>query len=152
MSPPAGLEHSYYEVKFSSALHHFLMKKRLGIAVGADAGFLIRRDPDTVLSPDAAFISNASLKKHGITAGYYPLAPDLAVEVVSPSDAMTEVREKVRRYLSAGTKIVWVANPRRRTVTQYAPGVAPVIWGIDDTIDGGELLPGFRMAVRNAFP
>ncbi len=150
MSPPPGQEHGYYGLNIGGEMRRFLKKTRLGIAV-VEVGFLLGRDPDTVLAPDVAFISEKSLKKHGRTLSYYPTPPDLAVEVVSPSDAMTEVKEKVRRYLSAGTKIVWVASPKRQAVTQYAPGVAPVIWGIDDDIDGGELLPGFRMAVRDVF-
>ncbi len=150
MSPPAGPGHGYTEMKIGRNLTNYVIENNLGIVLG-ETGFLLARDPDTVLAPDVAFISSANLIENWRMAPCWPGPPDLAVEVVSPSDTITRVTEKARRYLAAGAKAVWVVNPRRKTVTVYAHDAPPKIWGIADDIDGGTLLPGFRMAVRDVF-
>jgi Uma2 family endonuclease len=87
----------------------------------------------------------------GDVAGYWPGAPDLAVEVISPSDTYTEVEEKVAEYLQAGAKAVWVVNPRRRTITLYHSLSDITILTEHDTLEGGDLLPGFRCRVSEVF-
>jgi Uma2 family endonuclease len=85
--------------------------------------------------------------------GYNHLPPDLAVEVEFPTSAKSErqLRIKLANYLAAGT-VIWVAYPETREVEIYVPGQPVKILGIDDTIDGGEVLPGFTLAVKDVFP
>ena len=87
----------------------------------------------------------------GIPKTYWPGAPDAAVEIISPGDRVYEVDAKVQEWLDAGAKLVWVFNPRQRTVTVYKPGVNPVILTTQDTLDGQDVIPGFRLPVTSLF-
>ncbi len=151
MFPPPGPGHSYYEANLCGELRTYVNRRKLGKVFCGDGSFLLARDPDTVLAPDVAFIAAANLIEDWHTLPYWPGSPDLAVEVISPSDTIISATEKAQRFLAAGAKAVWVVNPRRKTVTAYAHDASPKIWGVADDIDGGELLPGFRMAVRDVF-
>jgi Uma2 family endonuclease len=123
----------------------------LGVVFAAETGFKLASDPDTVRGVDIAFVSKARLEAVGEVEGYWPEAPDLAVEVISPSDTYTGVEEKVTEYLQAGAKAVWVVNPRRRTITVYRSLNEITILTEQDTLDGGEVVPGFRCRVSEVF-
>jgi Uma2 family endonuclease len=118
---------------------------------GADTGFWLTRDPDTVRAPDVAFVRRERLPTGAARRGYFPGAPDLAVEVISPKDLYTEVDEKVGEWLAHGTLMVLVVNPRRRTVAVHRPGQPVRILGEDETLDGEDAVPGWTMAVRDIF-
>jgi Uma2 family endonuclease len=120
----------------------------LGIIV-ADVGHVIERGPDTVRGPDVAFVRNGrlDLRKTSWVEG----GPDLAVEIRSPGDRKGEIDERVADYLRAGTPLAWIVDPAKRTVTVRRPGVADVVLREADEVDGGEVLPGFRVAVRECF-
>jgi Uma2 family endonuclease len=148
--PPAGLEHGIIVLKLSRAIGNYVEAKRLGVAAGAETGFLIARDPDTVRAPDMAFVS-ATRVPQPLPKAFPHLAPDLAVEVLSPSDTVYEVEEKVEEWLEAGTLLVWVVNPRRRTITVHRPGRAPQVLTADGELDGEDVLPGFRQRVGGIF-
>jgi Uma2 family endonuclease len=98
-----------------------------------------------------AFVRRDRLPPLGSRRGFFPGAPDLAVEVISPNDLYTEVDEKVGEWLDHGTQIVFVVNPRRRTVAVHRPGQPVRILGIDDTLDGEDIVPGWTLAVRDLF-
>lgn len=149
--PPAGFEHGYVGGRILSPLERFVEGNKLGVVVTAETGFVIARDPDTVRAPDAAFVSQERIAATGIPKKYWPGAPDLAVEVVSPNDTVYEVDEKVQEWLDAGARLVWVINPRRRTVTVYGPAAKPVILTESDTLDGQDVVPGFRVGVAELF-
>jgi len=126
--------------------------ENLGIAFGAGVGFLIEKNPDTVLAPDVAFVSQARIDAiGGLPPKFWPGAPDLAVEVVSPGDTVYEVEEKAQAWLTAGCQLVWVVNPKRRSVTIYRSGRNPTILLVDDTLDGEDVVPGFRISIREIF-
>ena len=118
---------------------------------GADGGFLRQRNPDRVRSPDVAFVAAERLPPPEEREGTLRLAPDLAVEVVSPWDRMPEVRAKVQEYLAARTRLVWVVEPRRRTITVHAADGTVRELGEGDVLDGGDVLPGFRLPVADIF-
>jgi Uma2 family endonuclease len=118
----------------------------LGFVTGADGGYRVNKQR---CIPDAAFISKARQPVPSKEA-YNPLAPDIAVEVLSPTNDPDDVRDKIVNYLVAGT-IVWFVNPEKRQVTVYKPGQNPHILTINDTLDGGELLPGFSLNLRTLF-
>jgi len=123
----------------------------LGIVFAAETGFLLTRQPDTVRAPDIAFIAQQRVPKTGVWQGFIPLAPDLAVEVVSPSDRVYEVDEKVQDWLDNGTRLVWVVNPRTRTVTVNRAGSQPKILTASDELTGDDVVPGFTCPVREIF-
>ena len=145
---PAGVEHGFIEGDIYHYLSVFVRSKRLGRVFPGDTGFLLATDPDLVRVPDVAFVRRERVVR---TPKYYPGAPDLAVEVVSPGDSYTEVSEKVAMWLAHGTAEVWVADPRRETVQVFKQGT-DVTLNKDDEIDGGDLLPGFRLPLENIFP
>ena len=149
--PPAGHMSSFREMLIGSHLTVYVRENRLGRAYGASGGFRLESDPDTVLAPDAAFVRQERVEAVGDGDGYFPGAPDLAVEVISPSDRYTEVDEKVAEWLAAGTSMVVVVNPRNRTVRVHRPTTDSVLLTEEDTLDGGDVVPGWEMPVADIF-
>ena len=122
-----------------------------GSYVGVEAGFLLGSEPDTVRAPDVAYVSTARIPPAGIPEGFWPLAPDLAVEIISPHDSADLVREKVRDYLTAGTPLVWVIYPRSIEVLAYTPDGRWHTFGPNDTLEAPDALPGFACPVAMLF-
>ncbi|MCE9556862.1 MAG: Uma2 family endonuclease, partial [Planctomycetes bacterium] len=120
-------------------------------AFGAETGFLIARDPDTVRALDLAFIARENLPAIEPTEAYWPGAPDLAVEVVSPDESSREVLEKTQMWLDSCTKCVWIADPKPQSVTVYRSMTDITVYGMKDELDGGDVLPGFRCKVADIF-
>ncbi|HZZ80124.1 MAG TPA: Uma2 family endonuclease [Gemmataceae bacterium] len=149
--PPAGFEHGNAGSNLLARMHNHATSAKLGKVVGPDTGFILARDPDTVRAPDVGFVGNDKLNQFGIPKKYFPTAPDVAVEVVSPFDTYVEVDAKVEEWLAAGTLAVWVVNPRQRTVTVRVPGQNPVILKENDILTGNEAFPGFAMPVKEKF-
>jgi Uma2 family endonuclease len=151
MMTPAGFRHSRIAQRIAARLTAFVEPNALGVVTTADGGFLLAQDPDTVRVPDAAFVC-----AHRIPAvepsGFFPGAPDLAVEVLSPNDRASEVLSKVQEWLSAGCRAVWVLDPETHTVSVYQSPSAAVILHASDTLTGGEVLPDFRVPVAELFP
>jgi Uma2 family endonuclease len=149
--PPAGSEHGAVAVNIAVVIAQFMKANGLGVGFGAETGFKIASEPDTVRAPDLAFVRRERIPDEGIPRGFWPGAPDLAVEVVSPGDTYTEVEEKVHDWLNAGTHMVLVLNPRTRTVAVYTSHTDVVRLTESDTLDGGEVLPGFTCRVAELF-
>jgi Uma2 family endonuclease len=145
---PAGSEHGFISNRLAARLTMFVEARELGCVFNADTGFVISRDPDTVRAPDTAFVSQSRIPATGLPKKFFPGAPDLAVEVISPSDTLEEVEEKVGDWLAAGTRLVWVFNPRRKTVTVYRTEDTAQILRATDELDGGDVIPGFRCSVN----
>lgn len=148
--PPAGFEHGRMDVRIAYQLHGFVEEHGLGMVVGAETGFVLQRDPPTVRAPDAAFVAEARIPSERVE-GYFPGPPDLAVEVVSPSNRAGEIQDKVEDYLSAGTRLVWVIYPERRTVAVHASLAEARFLRDGDVLDGGDVLPGLRLEVGELF-
>ena len=149
--PPAGFEHGICAAKIGSKLNVHVRTHQLGYVCGAETGFKIAQNPDTVRAPGAAFVRQASIERQGIVKGYWEGAPDLAIEVISPGDTYAEVAEKVQEWLTAGCRMVWVINPRRETVEVYRPNADFIILRGTDTLDGGDVIEGFRCHVQDIF-
>jgi Uma2 family endonuclease len=149
--PPAGSEHGAVAVNIAVVIAQFVKPHDLGVVFGAETGFKIASEPDTVRAPDLAFVRRERIPAGGIPRGFWPGAPDLAVEVVSPGDTYTEVEEKVNDWLNAGTRMVLVLNPRTRTIAVYTSHTAVERLTESDTLDGGEVLPGFACQVAELF-
>lgn len=149
--PPAGGEHGDIESNFIIALGGFVHQRRLGRVYPGDTGFIISLESHTWLSPDVAFVQQNRLPPAGERVGFMPLAPDFAVEIASPSDRSSVMTEKVLEYLNAGTRLVWVVEPRLRLVTAYTPDRSAHVYTEADEIDCGDVVPGFRIRVGELF-
>ena len=148
---PMGQRHGEIQFEMGGPLHAHVRANRLGRVYPSDTRFILFRHPDTVVMPDLAFVREDRLAPANARDGYAPYAPDLAVEVVSPSNRMVEILEKITLYGRAGVPLVWLVEPRARTVTVYAVGREPLILGEGDTLDGGDVIPGFRLPVADIF-
>ena len=149
---PAGREHGVIAALIVAALVQHVMRNKLGAVYAAETGFKLKTDPDLVRAPDAAFVRRERVAEVGEAAGYFPGAPDLAVEVVNPGDKVSEVEDKVETWLRFGASLVWVVSPRLRTVTVYRSRTSVSILTEGDTLEGGAVVPGFRCPVADLFP
>ncbi|MDE2999766.1 MAG: Uma2 family endonuclease [Gemmatimonadota bacterium] len=149
---PIGAEHGVVTARIASALDEYVEANDLGVCCGADTGFILERDPDTVRAPDAAVVLASRVPASGVPVGYWPFAPDLAVEVISPSDRLADVHVKIAEYFAAGTRLVWLVEPETRMVHVYRSPQQVEVLGIDDDLDGGDVLPGFQCPIRRLFP
>lgn len=115
-------------------------------------GFQLEHDPDTVLAPDIAFIERKRFEAAGLTGKFWQGPPDLAVEVKSPGDRAGEVSAKAQSWLAHGTRQVWIVDPQKRTVTVYHRDGRIVALSETDTLEGGDVVPGFACPIRKIFP
>ena len=146
---PAEYEHGRVVLRLGRIVASFIEAPGLGDALGAETGFRIGVDPDTVRAPDFAFVSRERLPEVTSPRGFGIGAPDLAAEVVSPGDSYSEVEEKVLDWLRAGTRLVWVVDPRTRTVAVHdASGNVSIL---TDVLTGGNVLPGFECRISDLF-
>ncbi|CAN5604528.1 Uma2 family endonuclease [soil metagenome] len=148
---PAGHEHGGIVMNVSTPLDQHVRANDLGRVYAAETGFKLASNPDIVRAPDVAFVSRKRLEEAGDTEGYWPGAPDLAVEVISPGDSYTEVEEKVVDWLEAGTHMVAVVNPRKRLITVYRSLSEVAVLTAEDSLDGGDVVPGWRVPVASLF-
>lgn len=149
--PLASFLHGKITITVAVSLEEYVQEHNLGTVYAAGTGFKLATNPDTVRAPDVSFVRRERLQMIGDAEGYFPGAPDLAVEVISPNDLYTEVEDKVTDYLSAGTGMVIVVNPRKHTVTIYRAFADIIILTENDTIDGEDVVPGWTLAVRKVF-
>jgi Uma2 family endonuclease len=149
---PAGGEHGAIILELSGRLWQHVRAANLGRLFGAETGFILQRNPDTVRAPDIAFVRAARIAETGIPESFFPEPPALAVEVVSPNERPKEVAAKVDDWLLHGTVLVWVVDPRPRTVAIYRSNAGTHVLGEHDTLEAPDLLPGFRLSVAEIFP
>lgn len=148
---PAGEEHGAVTVNLTVPLAQHVRSNNLGVVYGAETGFKIESDPDTVLAPDIAFVSRHKIEETGISKGFRKGAPDLVVETVSPNESRRQVEQKVAKWLAAGASYVWVVDPPSRTVTVYRSTGDVKVLREDDELSGEDIVPGFRFAVAQIF-
>ena len=148
---PAGQRHGRIIVRLTEPLAKHVRENQLGQVYAAETGFKLRSKPDTVLAADIAFVRRERLEALGETESYWPAAPDLAVEVNSPSDTVREVEKKVMEWLEFGTRSVWIISPKMRTVTVYRSLTEIVVLTEKDTLDAGDVVPGFQISVARIF-
>jgi len=151
MMSPAGWLHGHLVWKIGAVLGAYVEEKKLGMAFGEQTGFILTRNPDTVRAPDAAFVREDRIPRERSLTEYFPGAPDLAVEVLSPSNRASAMTRKLAQYFDAGTLLVWVVEPETRRITVHAPGREPVVLRETDTLDGEDVLPGFRYKIAQLF-
>lgn len=148
---PAGLRQGLIATMLAGRLREFAQQHRLGFAAGDNVGYVLRRNPDNVRSPDVSFIARERMPGGDDLDRYVEGPPTLAVEIVSPNDRAVEIDERVQDYLAAGTRQVWVLRPNRRAVSVYFPDADTRELGPDAILDGGDVLPGFSVRVGDLF-
>lgn len=152
---PAGDTHGILAAWLLYLIMSYVVPRDLGEVTAAETGFVLYTNPqtgrDTVRAPDVGFIAKARLTPR--TDKYFRLAPDFVIEVVSPNDAANQIRRKVRQYLRAGTKLIWVVYPDEddRSVDVFRPDQTLETFKVGDTLDGGDVLPGFSLSVSEMF-
>jgi len=142
---PSGNRHTIIGVRIAASLFTHVQANKLGEVTGADGGYWITRHPDTVLVPDIGFIRR---DRAVITDHFFDGPPDVAIEVISPSDTYTEVEEKTQDWLRAGTRAVIVVNPRTKSARIHRPGKSDAL---ADAITVEDLIPGWRMPLSEVF-
>jgi Uma2 family endonuclease len=116
-----------------------------------DPGVILRRNPDLVRAPDAAFIRSGRIPVGQMPTGYSDIVPDLIVEVVSPGDRPSEIQTKIREWIEGGARLVWVIYPATKTVQVIRSLQDREVLGVDDRLSGGDVLPGFSCSVAEIF-
>lgn len=149
MMSPAGGRHGQISLRIAVILDQYVQETKAGIALGAETGFVIARSPDTMLAPDVSYLTPE--RTHLVTDQFIEGAPDLAVEVVSPSESQNAAMEKAQRWLTHGTRMVWLVWPKTHSVTLLRADADDVILHDGDTIDGIDFMPGFSCSVGAFF-
>ena len=144
---PTMFSHDRLVAIISALIFAFVREHNLGEVA---AGGSFKTGENQVRVPDVSFISNRDLEGEDLDS-YIQKAPTLAVEIISKNDTYGEVDDKADEFLAAGTQMVWIVNPRRRTVAVHTPDALPQLYNIGDTIPGGEVLPGFALPVSEIF-
>ena len=152
MSKTSGL-HGQITMLLGARIFNYVVEKGLGIVTAAETGFILERNPDggdTVRALDIAFLSSGSVPAV-LPNQLLEVAPDLAVEVISPSNEAADIRLKIRQLLDAGTGLVWIVYPDLRIVDVHTRAGATTL-NVADSLSGGDVLPGFEVPVREIFP
>jgi Uma2 family endonuclease len=148
---PAGQKHGRITVRLTEPLAKHVRARQLGQVYAAETGFKLKSNPDTVRAADIAFVRRERLEILGETESYWPGAPDLAVEVNSPSDTVREVEKKVMEWLEFGSRLVWIVSSKLHTVTVYRSLTDIETLTEKDILDGGDVVPGFQISIAEIF-
>ena len=148
-SMPGG-EHGGITYDFGFEIGIFVRQHKLGRCFTAETHFVIAFNPDTSIAPDFAFI-RADRVPTPLPKKYFRLTPDLVLEVRSPGDTTPKSQAKMNRWIQAGVRLGWELNPTPQILTVYRPGLAPQQLGVNDTLTGENVLPGFQFPLRNLF-
>ncbi|HXR08846.1 MAG TPA: Uma2 family endonuclease [Candidatus Acidoferrum sp.] len=147
---PVHENHGAVCVEISMLIGAFVQRRKLGKVYDSSTGYRLTKD--LLLSPDVSFVSNARLKKIRVAPDRFLAgAPDLAVEVLSPSDRMTQVNRKLEHYFEHGAKLAWLVNLPKQQVHIYTADSIEALTDLDDVLTGGAVLPGFKCKLRRIF-
>ena len=152
MSRP-GWEHGEILMALASPIYEHVRQNDLGRVAVGDTGFLLERREDgrdTVRGLDLAFVRKERASKN-LSTGWTTIAPDLAVEIISPGNRAADIQLKIRQLLNAGATLIWIVYPELRTVVVHTPSGSRTL-GDADALSGGEVLPGFEITIRDVFP
>ena len=148
---PSFEEHGLVSANVAGDLIPYVRRNGLGRVIIAETGYLLESDPDTVRAPEVSFIRQDRVTPPGERRSFVQGAPDLAIEVLSPGNRPGPMAEKVADYLAAGSRMVVVMDPVLRTATVHRPGQEPQVLNEGDILDGGDVVPGWRMPVGEIF-
>ncbi|MEP7287058.1 MAG: Uma2 family endonuclease [Chloroflexota bacterium] len=147
---PTGATHGLITAKLTALIAVFVYLHDLGQVYGAETGFILSQQPDTVQAPDVAFTAKGRLPK--VTDSYPTVAPDLVVEVASPGNTKIEMQQKVEAYFQAGVRLIWIVYPNSRTVYVYRGALdVAILGGLDGILTGDDVLPDFSAKLSEIF-
>ena len=149
--PLAGHTHGRIASRIDFLLRQFVQENDLGEVYGAETGFVLNKETRIVRGPSVAFVSRERILPDLPEHGYFPGPPDLAVEIVSPTNTASLLQAKVLDYLRAGVRLVWVVYPETRTVAEHTPLAQSRFLGNGDELDGRSVLPGLRVRIAEVF-
>lgn len=149
--PPVGMIHGNLGGDLFTHANVHVLDHRLGAMFNSDTQFVVTPDGRNVFRPDGSFVRLDRLPSGRLREGIGPFAPDLAIEVVSPSNSESEILRKVAIYLRGGSKLVWLVRPRQRTVTVFSPDRPELVLASTDILDGADVLPGFSLPLAKLF-
>lgn len=147
---PAGDVHGDMAMGVGGWMRVHADQNDLGKVFATETGFILETNPDLVRAPDAAFVKQERLSI-GMKGRYFPAAPDIALEVVSPNDTASDVQDKIQDWLTHGVRLVWVVDPKSRTLTVYRPDGTANVLKPKDTLSGEDVLPGFAYPLAKLF-
>jgi len=150
MSPTSN-EHGFIELNVAYLIRTYLKQNPTGRAGVGEVGFRTRKDDKTVRAADAYFISYERLPKGSSTQGFSDIAPEVVIEVISPSDRTGDIADKTQEWLDFGVLMVWNIYPRQKSIHIFQPDQKPLVLFEDDRVDGGKILPDFSMKVSELF-
>jgi Uma2 family endonuclease len=137
-------------MRLGHLLHAHVERCGLGVVL-VEAGYILRRRPDTVRGPDISFVASTRMAPDQVPEAFIAGAPDLAVEILSPDDRSPDLEGKVADYFEAGARLVWIVEPRRRRIEIRAPHRATRVASLGDTLDGEDVVPAFSCSVAEVF-
>lgn len=149
--PAAGARHNEIAFFLAMLIYHFAREHGLGWASADGTGYVIGGERESVLVPDASFVARERILPQGTPEGFWPFAPDLAVEVIFPNDRAIDIHNKVWRYLEGGTRLVWLVYPDPQRIQVYEDVGLVAELTPEAELDGGDVLPGFSVPVAEIF-
>jgi len=148
---PSGGRHGELTVELGGLLRAHVKPQKIGKVYGSETGFYIQKDPDTVRAPDVMFVSNERVAQISDPVKFLDVAPDLAVEVLSPNDTWTEVEKKVAEYIQAGVLLIWIIDPEQNNITVYRSNGERSRLSETDHLSGENVLPDFSVSISEIF-
>jgi len=149
--PPVNPTHGDLDTTLVLRLGAYVREHGLGRHY-LNTGFVLRDDPPLVRAPDQAFVSNARIQSAPPPAeGFWRVAPDLAVEIVSPGDSAEAIAEKTGDYLTSGVRLVWIIYPRKREAHAFHPSGEARVVKPSEVLDGEDVVPGFKLPLNELF-
>jgi Uma2 family endonuclease len=148
---PTNPTHGRIEVNVAAALRAFVRTQNLGVVMAGEVGVFTTRNPDTVRAPDVLFLSHERDARRTRRDGFLDVAPDLVVEILSPTDRPDAVRRKLVEYFAAGVRLAWVIDPATRTVRVHQARGETRSLGAGDVLSGADVLPGFELPIQDVF-
>jgi Uma2 family endonuclease len=147
---PANARHGSVAVQIAALLQLFVKPRKLG-AVMVEGGYILARNPDTVLGPDVSFVRQSRIPEEGLPEKFFDGPPDLAVEIISPTNPRKELLAKLQNYLDAGTPLAWLVEANAQTVDVFRPRLAVQRLKRTDQITGEDVIPAFSVTVSEFF-
>ena len=151
MMSPAGGRHGRIAFRIARLLDIHVEQQQLGVVFAAETGFLLSSAPDTVLAPDVAYVERSRHESLNDPVAYIPLAPDLAIEVLSPSDRFSRVESKSFAWLDAGSKLVLLVDPETESIHAYRSRKQIEVFQRHETIDCSDAVPGWSVTIEQVF-
>lgn len=145
---PTNPTHGRIEVNVAAALKQFVRTQNLGVVMAGEVGVFTSRNPDTVRAPDVLFLSHERDALRRRPQGFLDVAPELTVEILSPTDRPDAVRRKLEEYYTAGVRLAWVIDPAARTVHVHRARREPRSLTGDSVLTGDDVLPGFALPIH----